>query len=301
MEFNDIVNHLLLRDAEARQRRLNIRLYSVAPLNEECGLIEWVNDLVGLRPVLMNIYRQKGLGMRPREVKEVCCNLRDPLAKKKEIFNNVLLKLHPPVLGEWFRKTFPDAQTWLTARTGYIRTTAVISITGYMLGLGDRHGENILLDSTCGDVVHVDFNCLFNKGESFEWPERVPFRLTQNMIAAMGPLGVEGVFRKACEFTLRVLRTNTATLMSIVTPFVYDPLVSWPRNNPSVAHNSERVNEQAFEYIKNIEFRLQGKVKTKSRTMSQCLSIEGQVNYLINEAKSVDNLCQMYIGWGPYL
>lgn len=53
---------------------------------------------------------------------------------------------------------------WLTARTAYIRTTAVISMVGYILGLGDRHGENILLDSTCGDTIHVDFNCLFNKG-----------------------------------------------------------------------------------------------------------------------------------------
>ncbi|XP_050294547.1 serine/threonine-protein kinase ATR [Anthonomus grandis grandis] len=301
MEFNDIVNHLLQREAEARQRRLNIRLYSVAPLNEECGLIEWVNDLIGLRPILMSLYKQKDMGMRPREIKEVCCNLRDPLMKKREVFKNVLLKNHPPVLGDWFRKTFHDAQTWLTARTGYIRTTAVISITGYMLGLGDRHGENILLDSTCGDVVHVDFNCLFNKGETFEWPERVPFRLTQNMIAAMGPLGVEGVFRKSCEVTLKVLRSNTATLMSIVTPFVYDPLVSWPRNAQGSGQNSEKVNEQALEYIKNIELRLQGKVKTRNRTMSHCLSIEGQIDYLINEAKSLDNLCQMYIGWGPYL
>ena len=29
--------------------------------------------------------------------------------------------------------------------------------------LGDRHGENILLDEHNGDVVHVDFNCLFEK------------------------------------------------------------------------------------------------------------------------------------------
>lgn len=60
MEFNDIVNQLLARDGEARQRRLSIRLYSVAPLNEECGLIEWVPNLVGLRPVLMNLYKQRG-------------------------------------------------------------------------------------------------------------------------------------------------------------------------------------------------------------------------------------------------
>lgn len=60
MEFNDIVNQLLSLEPEARQRRLNIRLYSVAPLNEECGLIEWVPNLVGLRPVLMALYKQKG-------------------------------------------------------------------------------------------------------------------------------------------------------------------------------------------------------------------------------------------------
>lgn len=49
------------------------------------------------------------------------------------------------------------------ARSEFTRTTAVISIVGYILGLGDRHGENILLDSTNGGVIHVDFNCLFNR------------------------------------------------------------------------------------------------------------------------------------------
>ena len=32
-----------------------------------------------------------------------------------------------------------------------------------MMGLGDRHGENLLLDASTGDVVHVDFSCLFDK------------------------------------------------------------------------------------------------------------------------------------------
>jgi hypothetical protein len=49
------------------------------------------------------------------------------------------------------------------ARTAYARTCAVMSMIGYVLGLGDRHGENILFDSTNGDTVHVDFNCLFNR------------------------------------------------------------------------------------------------------------------------------------------
>lgn len=56
------------------------------------------------------------------------------------------------------------------ARQSYIRTTAVMSMVGYILGLGDRHGENILFDSESGDTVHVDFNCLFNKVNTSNLP-----------------------------------------------------------------------------------------------------------------------------------
>lgn len=38
-----------------------------------------------------------------------------------------------------------------------------MSIVGHILGLGDRHAENILFDQTNGDCVHVDVNMLFDK------------------------------------------------------------------------------------------------------------------------------------------
>ena len=38
----------------------------------------------------------------------------------------------------------------------------------FLSRLGDRHCENILLDSNTGDVVHVDFNCLFEKVRTVE-------------------------------------------------------------------------------------------------------------------------------------
>ena len=41
-------------------------------------------------------------------------------------------------------------------------------MAGHMLGLGDRHGENILIDATSGDTVHVDFGCLFDRGLMLE-------------------------------------------------------------------------------------------------------------------------------------
>lgn len=104
------------------------------------------------------------------------------LDQKRAWFRAILVK-NPPVFSDWFRERFPTPHNWYEARNAYVRTTAVMSIVGYILGLGDRHGENILFDSNNGDTVHVDFNCLFNKGEQFEVPEVVPFRLTHNMVS----------------------------------------------------------------------------------------------------------------------
>lgn len=48
--------------------------------------------------------------MRGKELKENVCNQRDSFSKKKEVFLKKFIPKHPPILGEWFRKTFPDAQ-----------------------------------------------------------------------------------------------------------------------------------------------------------------------------------------------
>ena len=76
----------------------------------------------------------------------------------------------------WMQNKFADPMEWLTARLNFSRDTAVMCIVGYIMGLGDRHSENILIDETNGEVLHVDFSCLFNSGERLEVPERVPIR-----------------------------------------------------------------------------------------------------------------------------
>lgn len=265
MEFNAVVKQYLHQDPEARQRRLTIRTYAVLPLNEECGLIEWVHNLHAYRQILIGFYKQKNLAMTGKELKASACKPNDPIEKKRNIFLNVYLPRHPPIFGEWFKYRFTTPHNWYHARTSYIRTTSVMSIVGYILGLGDRHGENILFDGTNGDTVHVDFNCLFNKGETFDYPETVPFRLTHNMIHAMGPLGIEGSFRKCCEITMRVLQSQTPTLMSVLRPFVYDSVVSWSRSYKSDG-NTERMDPQAVINVKAIEERLKGYVSIKTVT-----------------------------------
>lgn len=55
-------------------------------------------------------------------------------------------------------------------------------MVGYILGLGDRHGENILFDSTNGDCFHVDFNCLFNRVSQGESPCMQQFEEQENIL-----------------------------------------------------------------------------------------------------------------------
>ena len=102
-----------------------------------------------------------------------------------------------------------------------------MSVIGYIIGLGDRHLDNVLIDLNTGQVVHIDYNISFEKGKNLRIPERVPCRLTQNIVNVFGVSGVDGLFRQSCEHTLRVLRKGRETLLTLLEAFVYDPLVDW--------------------------------------------------------------------------
>jgi len=137
------------------------------------------------------------------------------------------------------------------------------------------------------------------QGETFDVPERVPFRLTQNMIEAMGPLGYEGVFRRTCEITMSIIRERKQIFLSILRPFVYDPLVEWDITRSKSA-TGETTNTLAMEHMKHIENRISGSARNMKKETDTELSVEAQVAYLIDEATSIDNLCRMFIGWTAF-
>lgn len=60
---------------------------------------------------------------------------------------------------------------------------------GYIIGLGDRHSHNILLDRKTAEVVHIDLGVAFEQGRFLNTPELVPFRLTSNIVDGMGATG----------------------------------------------------------------------------------------------------------------
>lgn len=71
MEFNSLINKLLKKDVESRRRQLKIRTYAVVPLNEECGLLEWVSNTCGFRNIVNDIYRSRGKITRTSEIKVI--------------------------------------------------------------------------------------------------------------------------------------------------------------------------------------------------------------------------------------
>ena len=134
----------------------------MVPLDETNGLIEWVPKTVGFRPSILKKYKAikwSSPSARLKEFQQAQQGQHLALYKK-------LLDDHPSDFYEFFLDHFPDPADWFNARLAYQRTLAVMSMVGYVIGLGDRHGENILFDSTTGDAVHVDFNCLFKKGST---------------------------------------------------------------------------------------------------------------------------------------
>ncbi|KAL8671782.1 MAG: hypothetical protein Q9168_003729 [Polycauliona sp. 1 TL-2023] len=295
MEFNTMINRFLKKDAESSQRRLYIKTYSVTPLNEECGLIEWVDNLKTLREILLNAYRQKNVIVNYNEIKmllnEACSS-----PSKTSVFTDHVLARFPPVFHEWFVDMFPEPGAWFAARLRYTRSCAVMSIVGHVLGLGDRHGENILFEEGNGGTFHVDFNCLFDKGLSFEKPELVPFRLTHNMVDAFGAYGCEGPFRKSCELTLRILRQHEDTLMTILETFLYDPTTDF-MGKKAGKRGRGGGGDVAADTPEGVLDSVRSKVRGLLPMESVPLSVEGYVEVLIKQATDPERLAAMYIGW----
>ena len=299
-EFNNMVNRFLKRDAASSRRRLFIRTYAVVPLNEECGLIEWVDNLKTLREILLKLYRERSIIPNYSELRSIldqaCAGERGCGNEKK--FTEKILPMFPPVFGDWFVETFPDPSAWFTARLLYTRSLAVMSIVGHILGLGDRHGENILFDENSGLAMHVDFNCLFDKGLTFEKPELVPFRLTHNLVAAMGIYKIDGPFRRCCEITYELLRNNEDALLTILETFVHDPTVDMMQDGSRGGNRANRRRQYNVpETPQQVLASVKGKIKGFIEGESVPLGVGGYAQVMIKRATDPVNLCRMYIGW----
>lgn len=274
MQFATTMDFLLSKDLESTKRNLGITTYAVLSLREDCGLLEIVPNVVTLRSIFVTKYESLKIKYSLKSLYDKWQHLSEEGRIK---FYEEQLATFPPILYQWFLETFPDPINWYNARNTFARSYAVMAMVGHILGLGDRHCENILLDLESGKVLHVDFDCLFEKGRRLPVPEIVPFRLTQNLHDALGIVGTEGTFKKSSEVTVSLMRMNEVSLVNVIETIMYD-------------RNMDNSIQKALKVLRN-------KIRGIDPRDGLVLSVPGQVETLIQESVSPENLSKMYIGW----
>eukprot|EP00917_Polyrhabdina_sp_WS-2016_P002208 GHVP01004770.1.p1 GENE.GHVP01004770.1~~GHVP01004770.1.p1 ORF type:complete len:3102 (-),score=430.64 GHVP01004770.1:391-9696(-) len=268
-----------------------LRCFSVIPLNEISGFIQWIPNLETLRGIIFK-YGERTEGA---DFQIAVKNAVESLHKANKdtravtvLYQKARKRLHP-VLHQWVADTFgPDPSRWLAARRRLTTTIAAWSMVGFVIGLGDRHGENITIDKTNGDCIHVDFDCLFGKGLMLAVPEVVPFRLTPNLESSMGITGVHGTFEQSCIDMLRLLRCHQKELTSLLHAFLYDPLIEWSRvgrgvqsgDAGGVKDDYSLASIKARTSLQEILWKLQGKVNFSYRNSRDNLNSVGKIFFL---------------------
>jgi len=233
MQLFGLVNTLLAVEQETARSFLNIITYSVIPLSPTSGIISWVPNAPTFN-TLINGYR-KERNIKASVEKDLIAQYSParpleslPLIQRIDLFQRVLAETKGDALAQILWLNSLTAERWLERRTKYTRSLAVMSIVGYILGLGDRHLSNLMLDQISGEVLHIDFGDCFEVAiHRDKFPETVPFRLTRMLVKAMGVSGVEGNFRASCEATMDVLHTHKDSVMAMLEAFLHDPLVNW--------------------------------------------------------------------------
>lgn len=336
----DQVSSLLRSQRETRQRKLGIRTYKVIPLDATSGAIEFVQSTLPLNDYLKTAHPH----YHPKDLKWDSCRSKIEEVRNRSLETRVktfrnITENFSPVLRHFFFERFEDPDEWFVRRLAYTRSTAAISILGHALGLGDRHCQNILLDTSTGEVVHIDLGVAFEAGRILAVPEVVPFRLTRDIVDGFGIMGTEGVYRRCCEFMLEALRHNRDAVMTLLNVLRYDPLYSWSMSplrakrlqeeqdrevseaasaapSTAAAKSRSRPSEDGTRNNQGVEPVAAPKVDAISnddeggeadralsvveRKLAPGLSVMATVNELIQSATDEKNLAVLFCGWAAY-
>ena len=221
------INIKLNKEKKLQNKDLFIKTHFISPFTFNIGLISFVENYDSTYDLITEYRKLKNIPVN-FEIKQIINsypkystgNLLSKIEILKEtIENNSGFELRNII---WLKSK--NSESYVVRRTNYSRSLAVMSMVGYIIGLGDRHPNNILMDRKSGKLMHIDF------GDCFEiamirnkYPEKIPFRLTKMFIKALEVAGVEGTFRIISEQIMELLRENKHSILFILKTFMYIP------------------------------------------------------------------------------
>ncbi|XP_078482635.1 DNA-dependent protein kinase catalytic subunit [Ciona intestinalis] len=246
-----IFNQLLESDMGCRKRNLSMRTYQVIPISSKVGMIEWVDNVV---PYMEFISQQakrmncnscitepardwipKNIAQKARN--KIPCEIYGMLmqhgiyAQVVEKFKKAENMLPWDLFRQAYIRLCVNPESFVALRKRFTSSYAVMCITHWLLGIGDRHTSNFMLSLTTGEVVGIDFGHAFGSAtEALQVPELVPFRLTNQIINLLSPhSAIHGELRHVMVRCLSALRSCTDTILPLLDVFVKDPSVDWAK------------------------------------------------------------------------
>ena len=237
------MNLAMASDAECAHRKLQLRTYTVMPMTERTGAIEWVENTKILKEIIelgmtgMDKKKVKAAWDAPTNVNEaflrkyksewpLMCEKATAAAttedyqKRRDAIQNAVQgrtsKHGDSLIQSTLRKLSSGPEAYLMLKLGFTRSLATVNACQYLLGIGDRHLSNFMVDVTTGEVVGIDFGHAFGSAtELLPIPELMPFRLTPELEAAMQPHSSTGLFRNCMAHVLRTMQDKQDTIIAI--------------------------------------------------------------------------------------
>jgi FKBP12-rapamycin complex-associated protein len=291
MQLFDFVSDIVGRSSVPLAHRLNITSYRVLPFTSRVGLIGWVPNTQTLYEVIRQhratnnippeIEMNRTYSMLPKYETA-------PIPYRIKAFKSGLQTTPGDDLQKVLLRYSMDCNDWIQRRLTYTTSLAITSIAGYILGLGDRHMCNIMINNRTAKLVHIDFADCFDVTLNREmFPERVPFRLTRVMVNALEVSQIEGTLRTCMENVMELLRGKGDQITALLEAWLCDPV------------------EQMLllDDDENSLFKIGQRIKDKllgTEIGGQQVAVKVQVNALIQQATDPANLAQMYKGWFPW-
>ncbi|KAJ0077716.1 hypothetical protein Patl1_36279 [Pistacia atlantica] len=238
MQLLQAVNSFLHSTPATRSQSLGIRYYSVTPISGRAGsnpVVAAGNTKNSVPPPIPRpsdmFYGKIIPALKEKGIRRVISRRDWPHDVKRKVLLDLMKEVPRQLLHQELWCASEGFKAFSSKLKRYAGSVAAMSMVGHILGLGDRHLDNILVDFSSGEIVHIDYNVCFDKGQRLKVPEIVPFRLTQTIEAALGLTGIEGTFRANCEAVISVLRKNKDIFLMLLEVFVWDPLIEWTRGD----------------------------------------------------------------------
>ncbi|OHT13665.1 PIKK family atypical protein kinase [Tritrichomonas foetus] len=311
MQFFRLINSLLSKESCFEGN--SIQTICVIPLSHSHGLVQWVPGTETLRNIVEDYRRLHQID--PTREYEIANTLSVtnfdylPPINKMQIIEKVFAEVPDNDIASSFWLKAGSAEAWFKKTNSFSISTAITSIVGYVIGLGDRHPSNLLIDRSNGKVVHIDFGDCFERAMVRRLlPEVVPFRLTRMIVKAFGPSGVDGLFRSSFINMSNLLRENARVLVMVLSVFVHEPLSAPEEAGTSLDQASLNSSLETREMkpkdliASSVEMRkrVMQKLTGSDFNENDRMSVEEQASKLIESATNTYNLSRMYSGWCPF-